>query len=107
MHAHCSSTTRLLQTVYNYYCYHGCMPHTNILPMSRYVCNHIEWNAWFGNAHVLYNRDKTNEIQRQICSWDFLSLDLSIDDLVAIVCVILKQVLELPELAEYRVSDGK
>ncbi|CDH59076.1 high affinity camp [Lichtheimia corymbifera JMRC:FSU:9682] len=74
----------LLQTVYNYYCHHGCMPHTNILPMSR---------------------DKTNELQRQVCSWDFLSLDLSIDDLVAVVCVILKQVLELPELVEYRVSD--
>ena len=52
-------------------------------------------------------RDKTNEIQRQVCSWDFLSLDLSIDDLVAVVCVILKQVLEHPELVEYRVSDGK
>ncbi|CDH59074.1 high affinity camp [Lichtheimia corymbifera JMRC:FSU:9682] len=49
--------------------------------------------------------DKTNELQRQVCSWDFLSLDLSIDDLVAVVCVILKQVLELPELVEYRVSD--
>lgn len=55
----------------------------------------------------MYIRDKTNEIQRQVCSWDFLSLDLSLDDLVAVVCVILKQVLDLPDLVEYRVSDGK
>ena len=51
--------------------------------------------------------DKIRSLQTSICSWDFLPLDMEVKELVHFVCLILNQALEHPDLAEFRVSDGK
>ncbi|KAI8142332.1 hypothetical protein BJV82DRAFT_616373 [Fennellomyces sp. T-0311] len=47
--------------------------------------------------------DKVRYLRSRICSWDFLPLDVSEKELVHCVCLILDQVLQIPDLAEFRV----
>ncbi|KAI9497969.1 hypothetical protein BDB00DRAFT_802838 [Zychaea mexicana] len=49
--------------------------------------------------------EKTMYLRSRICSWDFLPLDVEEKDLVKSVCLILQQVLDHPDLADFRVSD--
>ncbi|KAI9258036.1 hypothetical protein BDA99DRAFT_515078 [Phascolomyces articulosus] len=51
--------------------------------------------------------EKTKYLQSRICNWDFLPLDVEDKDLVQSVCLILTQILEHPDLAEFRVSDDE
>lgn len=53
--------------------------------------------------HMHTCSDRIAYLRSKICSWDFLPLDLDEKDLVQCVCMMINQVLEIPDLAEFRV----
>lgn len=54
------------------------------------------------------NSDRKDYLETQICTWDFLPLDLDNKDLIQVVYMILSQVLStFDELKPLRVPSGK
>jgi hypothetical protein len=51
--------------------------------------------------------DREALFKRRLCSWDFLSLDMSEEELIHCVYLIFAQVLALPELHHLNLTRGK
>lgn len=60
----------------------------------------------FSHSTIL-SCDLEASLKRRICSWDFLSLDMTDQELIHCVYLIFEQVLSLPELQHLNLTKGK